>query len=453
MASTIILKNGTSGAPAVANMEQGEMAIDVAKGKLFYGTVGGTAVSSSFTFTDITASGNISIGGAITSLGTRINANQIGANGNVGNTEYGYLNGVTGAIQTQLNTKLGLVDGGYEFDNNDMVNVDINSGTIDGVTIATSDVTVGSGKTLELREGAFNTSAAQNLAIIQGAASNIDIGNHEFRAKTFQSDVATGIAPLIVASTTTVANLEAATVATIAGLAPNTATTQATQAAITTAANLTTVGTIGTGVWQGTAVASAYLDADTAHLTTDQTFSGNKTFSAPITASGAISASGVITAPNFTGQVIALDNVGIYVSDADSGKYYSGKSTGKESGDWEGSALTDPFNVNDELMYYGNILPVSCSKVGFRGGMRVGGGGNAQVWIMTGSRARWDDANTVPLAFGASASVDLGNGQDFKELDIAEFTIGSDCDYIHFFVATDDENKTIRGTGTLFVRT
>jgi len=58
---------------------------------------------------------------------------------------------------------------------------------------------------------------------------------------------------------------EADTVATIAGLAPNTATTQATQAAITTCANLVTVGTIGTGVWNGTAIASAYLDADTMH--------------------------------------------------------------------------------------------------------------------------------------------------------------------------------------------
>jgi len=32
-----------------------------------------------------------------------------------------------------------------------------------------------------------------------------------------------------------------------------------------TQANITTVGTIGTGTWQGTAIASAYLDADTAH--------------------------------------------------------------------------------------------------------------------------------------------------------------------------------------------
>ena len=44
----------------------------------------------------------------------------------------------------------------------------------------------------------------------------------------------------------------------------------------------TAVGTIGTGTWQGTAVASAYLDSDTAHLTTDQTFTGVKTFNEAI---------------------------------------------------------------------------------------------------------------------------------------------------------------------------
>tara|TARA_R110002020_G_scaffold94032_1_gene226650 strand:- start:60 stop:2624 length:2565 start_codon:yes stop_codon:yes gene_type:complete len=43
--------------------------------------------------------------------------------------------------------------------------------------------------------------------------------------------------------------------------------------------SLTSVGTIGTGVWNGTAVASAYLDADTAHLSGAQTFTGVKSFS------------------------------------------------------------------------------------------------------------------------------------------------------------------------------
>jgi hypothetical protein len=48
---------------------------------------------------------------------------------------------------------------------------------------------------------------------------------------------------------------------------------------------ITSVGTIGTGVWNGTAVASAYLDADTAHLSGTQTFSGAKTFSDDVTIS------------------------------------------------------------------------------------------------------------------------------------------------------------------------
>ena len=43
--------------------------------------------------------------------------------------------------------------------------------------------------------------------------------------------------------------------------------------------NVTTLGTISSGVWNSsTVVASVYLDADTAHLTTDQTFTGLKTF-------------------------------------------------------------------------------------------------------------------------------------------------------------------------------
>ena len=47
---------------------------------------------------------------------------------------------------------------------------------------------------------------------------------------------------------------------------------------------ITVLGTVATGVWNGTAIANAYLDADTAHLSTTQTFSGAKTFTETITA-------------------------------------------------------------------------------------------------------------------------------------------------------------------------
>jgi hypothetical protein len=44
--------------------------------------------------------------------------------------------------------------------------------------------------------------------------------------------------------------------------------------------SIVTVGTIGTGTWQGTKVASAYLDDQTAHLNVTQSFTGAKTFGA-----------------------------------------------------------------------------------------------------------------------------------------------------------------------------
>jgi hypothetical protein len=47
--------------------------------------------------------------------------------------------------------------------------------------------------------------------------------------------------------------------------------------------NIATVGTVGTGTWQGTKVASAYLDDDTAHLGVVQTFTANKTFTGTVT--------------------------------------------------------------------------------------------------------------------------------------------------------------------------
>jgi hypothetical protein len=67
----------------------------------------------------------------------------------------------------------------------------------------------------------------------------------------------------------------AVTGATLAGTVSTAA-----QNSITSASSLATVGTIGTGTWQGTKVASAYLDDQTAHLNITQSFTGAKTFGA-----------------------------------------------------------------------------------------------------------------------------------------------------------------------------
>jgi len=63
------------------------------------------------------------------------------------------------------------------------------------------------------------------------------------------------------------------------------ATADQTQADINGLA-ITEVGTIDTGVWNGTAIASAYLDSDTAHLSIFQVFTAPKFFQAQITLDG-----------------------------------------------------------------------------------------------------------------------------------------------------------------------
>ena len=63
MASTIKLKNSTTAGNAPSSLEQGEVAINVADGNLFYGD--GSSVLQNFALNNITASDNISASGNI----------------------------------------------------------------------------------------------------------------------------------------------------------------------------------------------------------------------------------------------------------------------------------------------------------------------------------------------------------------------------------------------------
>ena len=78
-----------------------------------------------------------------------------------------------------------------------------------------------------------------------------------------------------------------------------------------TASSLTSLGTIATGVWNGTAIASAYLDADTAHLSGTQTFTGAKTFTGTLALTG-------------TGRITGIDTVSAS-TDAANKAYVDGK--------------------------------------------------------------------------------------------------------------------------------
>jgi hypothetical protein len=99
------------------------------------------------------------------------------------------------------------------------------------------------------------------------------------------------------ASTTTLAG----------GLTVGGSTAAMTNAGLLSVANqssITGLGTIASGTWQGTAVASAYLDADTAHLTTNQTFTGIKTI---VARRFTISSS---TDHNYLGDIVTFGTAG-----------------------------------------------------------------------------------------------------------------------------------------------
>ena len=76
---------------------------------------------------------------------------------------------------------------------------------------------------------------------------------------------------------------------------------------------ITTVGTIDSGTWQGTAIASAYLDADTAHLSGTQTFSGAKTFSDSIQVDNINLDANTVSTTNTNGNLLLAANGTGYV--------------------------------------------------------------------------------------------------------------------------------------------
>ena len=81
---------------------------------------------------------------------------------------------------------------------------------------------------------------------------------------------------------------------------------------------ITAVGTIATGVWNGTAIASDYLDSDTAHLSVAQTFSALKTFTAGVNITGNLDFSDdnndIIIKDNSSTALVIKEDTNVYMT-------------------------------------------------------------------------------------------------------------------------------------------
>ena len=181
MASTIIIKNGTSGAPS--SLSQGEIAISTSTGKLFYGSTGGTAVSSSFTFTDVTASGNIEITG-------NVKGNRIYENGSLLSAVY---SPVAGSENIEAVGALGVGSIAAGFGNIDNGTSGIRSNNItaetsfvpdanDGATLGTtdlqfSDLFLAEGGVINFDNGDVTITQTGNDLAIAGTANTSFVGH------------------------------------------------------------------------------------------------------------------------------------------------------------------------------------------------------------------------------------------------------------------------------------
>mgnify|MGYP003663674574 FL=1 len=163
---------------------------------------------------------------------------------------------------------------------------------IDTLSNLTTVGTIGTGTweatDIAVAHGGTGASNATNARTALGVVIGTNVQAYDADLTALSSCQTGGAAALALLTATEVAILDGATLSTaelnyVDGVTSAIQTQINTKGATAGSASITTVGTIATGTWNATVIASAKLDADTAHLTTTQTFTGAKTFSADTT--------------------------------------------------------------------------------------------------------------------------------------------------------------------------
>ena len=137
-----------------------------------------------------------------------------------------------------------------------------------------------------------------------------------------------------------------------------------------------------------------------------------------LTTTGNISASGTITATSFVGAPVVLEHLNIYASSVNGSTddYRYGSGTGVEAGTWT-VGVADPTAPPALGLLNGFIMPFNKMKnIQAKVSARSQTGGIPTMWMYTGSRV--DGADAFDLGWAASSSVAPGDANGYYNMEM-----------------------------------
>jgi len=251
-------------------------------------------------------------------------------------------------------------------------------------------------------------------------------------------------------------NGSSATVATIAGLAPNTATTQATQAAITTCANLTTVGTLDTGNATAIVDAASLTAAGKVELaTTGEADTGTDT-------ARAVTPAGLKSHVDAHARKSVLRLGAFYINDNPlvQNSLYFGGSLGHQPMNWGVPAAvggvigdTASFTIANTYENWGLLLPFDISKIEVHCSLRpnLGQNDDITVAVYTGIRSN-NSALALTLTLAGHNSV--AHSAAVNRYTRNDVTVNADLNkgtMIYVGVGTEDSTNMKNGMGYMSI--